>query len=110
MGKAETLQRIKETEAQIRTAKAAAEQDRDRVLREARRETLDLLESLRNQAEARYREILTAAEGAVAAERERMLAAAREEAARVSARGKANVDKAVDLVLAKFRGAIRAQA
>jgi V/A-type H+/Na+-transporting ATPase subunit G/H len=110
MGKAETLQKIKETEAQIRTAKAAAEQERERVLREARREALDLLDSFRNQAEARYREILTAAESAVAAERERMLAAAREDAGRMSARGKANVDKAVELVLAKFRGAIRVPA
>jgi V/A-type H+-transporting ATPase subunit G/H len=110
MGKAETLQKIKETEAQIRTAKLAAEEERERVLREARREALDLLESFRGQAEARYREIVAAAEGAVAAERERMLAAAREDAGRMSARGRANVDKAVDLVLAKFRGAIRAPA
>ncbi|HYY49051.1 MAG TPA: hypothetical protein VFA17_10295 [Thermoplasmata archaeon] len=108
MGKAETLLRIKETEAQIRTAKAAAEQERERVLREARREALELLDSFRAQGEARYREVVTAAEGAVAGERDRMLAAAREEAARMSARGQANVEKAVDRVLAKFRGALRA--
>jgi V/A-type H+-transporting ATPase subunit G/H len=108
MGKAETLLRIKEAEAQIRSTKEEAERDRERALRSARREALELLDTYREQAEARYREILTAAETAVAHERDRMLAAAREEAARMTARGKANVDKAVDLVLAKFRGALRA--
>jgi vacuolar-type H+-ATPase subunit H len=108
MGKAETLQKIKEAEAQIRTTKAAAEQERERALREARREALELIESFRNQAEDRYRQIVAAAEEAVAKERERMLAAAREDAARMTARGQAHVGKAVDLVLAKFREALRA--
>ena len=107
MSKAETLQRIKQAEAQNRTAKEAAERERESALREARRVALDLLETSREQAEARYREILTAAEAGVAAERDKMLAAAREEAARISTRGKANVDKAVELVLTKFRGVVR---
>jgi len=108
MGKAETLLRIKDAEAQIRTTKDEAERERERALRSARREALELLDTHREQAEARYREVLTAAETAVAHERDRMLATAREEAARMTARGKANVDRAVDLVLAKFRGALRA--
>ena len=107
MGKAETLLRIKETEAQIRTTKEEADRERERTVRSARREALELLDTYREQAEVRYREILTTAETAVAHERDRMLAAAKEEAARMTARGKANVEKAVDLVLAKFRGALR---
>lgn len=108
MGKAETLQRIKEAEAQIRTSKEAAEREREQALRAARKEALELVETFREQADARYREILLAAETEVAAERERLLAAAKEEAARMNARGKANVDRAVELVLGKFRGALRA--
>jgi len=107
MGKAETLQRIKEAEAQIRTTREVAERDREKTLRAARGEALDLLETYREQAEARFREIVTAAETAVAAEREKILAATREEATRTIARGQANVDTAVDLVLVKFRGALR---
>ena len=106
MGKAETLQRIKETEAQIRTTREAAERDREKTLRAAREEALDLLETYREQAEARYRDSVTAAETAVATERAKILAAAREEATRTIGRGQANVYKAVDLVLAKFRGAL----
>jgi V/A-type H+-transporting ATPase subunit G/H len=108
MSKAETLQRIKEAEAQTRTAKEAAERERETILRNARREALELQDTFRAQAEIRYAEILAAAEAGVAAERDRMLAAAREEAARIAARGRANVDKAVELVLSKFRGALSA--
>lgn len=107
MSKAETLQRIKEAEAQTRTAKEAAGREREATLRNARREALELLDTFRAQAEKRYAEILAAAEADVAVERDWMLAAAREEAARIAARARANVDKAVDLVLSKFRGAVR---
>jgi V/A-type H+-transporting ATPase subunit G/H len=107
MSKAETLQRIKAAEAQTRSAKEAAEREREIALRNARREALELLDTFRVQAEKRYAEILAAAEAEVATERDRMLAAAREEAARIAARGRANVDKAVELVLSKFRGAVR---
>ena len=108
MSKAETLQRIKEAEAQTRTAKQAAEREREITLRNARREALELLDTFRAQAEKRYAEVLAAAEAEVAIERDRMLAAAREEAGRIVARGRANVDAAVELVLSKFRGAIHA--
>ena len=108
MNKAETLERIKAAEGQIRTMKEAAEREREVTLRNARRDALELLEKFREQAEARYREILAGTEAAVASEREALLAAARMEAARMSARGKGNIDKAVDQVLEKFRGAVRA--
>ena len=107
MSKAETLLRIKEAEAQNRTVKEAVQREREVALRDARRAALDLLETFRAQAETRYREILTAAESGVGSERDKMLVAAREEAARIATRGKANVDKAVELVLTKFRGAVR---
>lgn len=108
MGKAETLERMKAAEAQIRATKEAAAQEREVALRNARREALELLEKFREQAEARYREIVSGAEAAVASERDKMLDAARADAARMSARGKENIDKAVELVVEKFRGAIRA--
>ena len=108
MSKKETLQRIKQVEAQIRTMKEEAEREREATLRNARREALELTEQFQEKGEARYREIVSAAEGAIASEREKLLAAAREDAARMTAQGKANVDPAVDLVAGKFRGAIRA--
>jgi len=108
MGKEETLLKLKEAESQIRSVKDAAEQEREQVLRNARREALELRERLREQAEARYREILAAAEGPLKAERERILAAGHSEAAKLTARGQANVERAANIVLEKFRGALRA--
>src|SRR5437879_12575914 len=98
MSKAETLLRIKEAEAQNRTTKEAAERERESTLREARRAALDLIETFREQAEARYRAILAAAETGVASERDNMLAAAPEGAARLQARGQAKIDRAVELL------------
>ncbi len=88
--------------------KEEAEREREATLRNARREALELTEQFQQKAEARYRDIVSAAEAEIASEREKLLAAAREDAARMTARGKANVDGAVDLVVGKFRGAIRA--
>src|SRR3989442_6444291 len=108
MSKEEALQRIKQVEAQIRTMKEEAEREREATLRNARREALELTEQFQEKAEARYREIVNAAEAEIETEREKLLAAAREDAARMATQGKANVDRAVELVVGKFRGAIRA--
>jgi len=108
MGKEETLLKLKEAESQIRSGKDAAEKEREQVLRNARREALELLEKLREQGEVRYREMLAVAEGPLKAERERILATGRAEAARLIARGQANVERAANIVLEKFRGALRA--
>src|SRR5207244_11811155 len=91
MSKAETLLRIKEAEAQNRTTKEAAERERELTLREARRAAPDLVETFREQPEPRYRDISAAADAGVAAERDKMLAVARADAARSSARVKARV-------------------
>src|SRR3989442_1142678 len=107
MSKEEILQRIKQVEAQIRTMKEEAEREREATLRNARREALELTEQVQEKAEARYREMVSAAEAEIESEREK-LPAAREDAARMVAQGKANVDRAVDLVVGKFRGAVRA--
>src|SRR5438876_12159444 len=107
MSKAETLLRIKEAEAQIRTVKEAAEREREQVLRVARGEALELIDKARQEAEDRYREILASAEGAVGEGRERMLVKAREHAAQMAARGRVHVDRAAELVREKFRVAVR---
>jgi len=88
--------------------KEEAEREREATLRNARREALELTEQFQEKAEARYREIVNAAEAEIETEREKLLAAAREDAARMTTQGKANVDRAVELVVGKFRGAIRA--
>src|SRR2546428_5419774 len=65
MSKEETLQRIKQVEAQIRTMKEEAEREREATLRNARREALELPEQFQEKGDAGYREIVSAAEGAI---------------------------------------------
>src|SRR3970282_112926 len=77
MGKEETLLKLKEAESQIRALKEVAERDREQARRTARREALELREKMREQAEARYREILKAAESVLAAEGDRIDAGGR---------------------------------
>jgi len=105
MGKEETLLKLKEAEAQIRALKEVAERERERAPRDARREALELRDRLRAEGEERYRQVVGAADVSLKAERERILAAGRAEAAKVKARGSANVDAAAKAVLERFRGA-----
>lgn len=108
MKKAETLAEIKRAEAEIRDMKSAADQEKERVLRDARREVLDLQESLRQEAEGAAAAIVRAADEQTAKERESVLAAGRKDAEARKSAGLANVDRAVELVVRRFQGALDA--
>lgn len=108
MNKEETLHQIKEAEKEARRAKDAAAEERERILRDARREGFELREGLRKQAEARQEQVLHGAEAATAQERERVLATGRKEADTLRAEADANLDRAVDRLIEKFKGALNA--
>jgi ATP synthase H subunit len=108
VNKAETLLEIKRAEAEIRGMKEGGERERERIVREARREALELQERLRRDAEDRAAAILKNAEGELARERESILEKGRREAAALKAAGLANVDRAADAVVQRFQGALDA--
>ena len=108
LNKGELLLEIKHAEAVIRGMKEAAGRERDRIVREARREALELQDALRKEADEAAAAILKKAEQALAGEREAILAGGRRNAEALKAAGMANVDRAVQLVLAKFQGALDA--
>jgi len=108
MDKEETLQRIKEAEEQVRRAKAAGLEEKEGVLRDARKEGFDLRESLRGRAEKRQDEILRASEASIAREKEALLAKGRQEAQALRSEALANVERAVDRLIDKFKGALNA--
>ncbi len=108
MRKEETLQRIKEVESQVRTSKDEALAERERILRTARRETLELRDALRGDAEKRQEAILRDADVQTARERERMLTEGRKDAMALRARADANMDRAVERLIEKFKGAVNA--
>lgn len=108
MNKEETLHQIKEAEKQARRAKDAAAEERERILRDARRQGFELRESLRKDAEARQEQVLRAADATTARERDQVLAAGRKEADALRAEADANLDRAVDRLIEKFKGAVNA--
>ncbi len=108
MEKEETLHRIKDAEEQIRRDKAAALDEKERILREARVKGFELREALRKQAEQRQDEILRQADASSAAERERILAAGRRDADALRKQAEASIERAVDRLIEKFQGAVNA--
>ena len=106
MGKEETLQRIKDAEAEARQVKAAALEEKERILRDARKEAFDLRESLRAQTEKRQDEILKASAAATAHEKEAVLAKGRQGAEALRSEARANIGRAVDRLIEKFKGAL----
>lgn len=108
MRKEETLARIKETEDQVRRSKEDATQEREKLLRSARREALELRDRLRAEAETRHEAILKEAEIAIGREKEALLAEGRKEAAALKAQADANMNRAVDRLVERFKGALNA--
>ncbi len=108
MRKEETLQRIKAAESQVRGTKETVLAERDRILRDARRDAFELRETLRRQAESRYAEILKEAEAVTSGETEAILAAGRTEADSVKAEAATNLDRAIDRLIERFKGALNA--
>jgi ATP synthase H subunit len=108
LNKAETLSEIKKTEGGIRAMKEAATTERDQIVREARREALDLQERYRRDADERAAAVLRKAEEELAREREAILAKGRREADAIKAAGAKNVDAAAELLVRKFEGALDA--
>lgn len=108
MSREETLQRIKDVEAEVRQSKGTALDEKEKILREARREAFELRESLRAQAEKRQDEILKAGDTVTAREKETLLAKGRQEAEALRAEARSNIDRAVDRLIEKFKGALNA--
>jgi len=108
MSKAETLQRIKEAEGQVRGTKEAVLAERERILRDARREAFELREELRRTAERRHAEIIHEAEAAIARETAQILVAGRRQADALKAKANANLERAIDRLIEKFKGALNA--
>ena len=108
MGKEETLQRIKEAEAEVRRTKEAALEGKERILRDARKEAFELREALRAEGEKREEAILRAGDVETAREKESVLAKGRQEAEVLRTEARSNIDRAVDQLVEKFKGALNA--
>ncbi|MEE8199418.1 MAG: hypothetical protein V3R46_04740 [Thermoplasmata archaeon] len=108
--KLKTLDRIREVEREVHGLKAQAEAERERLLREAQREALNLEDDLRDKAEEAFREILAAARERIESQRQDILAEGRQEADALKEAARTHAESAVQQLLKKFEEAIHAQA
>ena len=108
MRKEETLQKIKAAEGQVRGAKEAILAEREKILRDARRDAFELRERLRREAEKRHDEILREAEAPRARQAEKLLELGRKDAAALKGKAEANLDRAIERLIEKFKGAVNA--
>ncbi|MGQ0796363.1 MAG: F0F1 ATP synthase subunit B family protein [Methanobacteriota archaeon] len=108
MNKEETLHRIKSVEEEVRRTLDGAQAERERILRNARKETLELRDGIRADAERRGEAILRDAETTIAKAKERVLAEGRKEAASLRSMADSNMDRAVERLIERFKGAIHA--
>ncbi len=108
MGRTETLQSIKEAEANALRMRREAEAERELVQKEARRKDLELQDALRKEGEERYNGVLTEARQIVSKERELILEKGRRDAKKVKDEGMRNFDVAVAWLVGKFKGALNA--
>jgi vacuolar-type H+-ATPase subunit H len=105
MGKEETLHQIKAAEAAVRQAKQAAAEERERILRKAREEALGIVEAARKAAEERQAAIIAAAESETGRRKDAILAEGRRDAEALRREGEHNIDRAIEFVVEKFKGA-----
>src|SRR3989304_2174541 len=96
LNKAETLEEIKRAEAEIPEMKEAAARERDRIGRDARRESIEVRERLRREADERAAAVVRAAEAEIARDRESVLAKGRREADALRSAGMATVERGVE--------------
>jgi len=106
--KEETLQKIKAAEGQVRGTKEAVLAERERILRDARREAFELREELRRDAERRHAEIIHETDAAITSETQQVFAAGRRAADALKAKADANLERAIDRLIEKFKGALNA--
>lgn len=106
MNKEETLHRIKSVEEEVRRARDEAQAERERILRNARKEILELRDGLRAEAEKHGETILLEAETTTTKAKERILADGRKEAAARRTMADSNMDRAVERLIERFKGAL----
>lgn len=108
MGKEETLRQLKAAEADVVRTKQAAADERERIMRTAREESMELLEEARRKAEERQAAILASAEAETAWRKDAILAEGRQQTEILRTEGQRNVDRAVEFLVEKFKGALNA--
>jgi vacuolar-type H+-ATPase subunit H len=108
MRKGEALVKVKEAEAEVQEMKKRATQERDRILKEAKKEVLRIQDESRRKAEEALRERLEAGKKEVGVKTAGILEQGRQEAAVIKQKGETKINPAVSLLLKRFEEGVGA--
>lgn len=106
MKKVETLEKIKGAEEQAKKMKSGALQAKEKLIRDAKRESLFVLENMEKKATELHKEKLSEVDLEIQREREKLLEAGRQEAESLKTQAADKVDEAVTFLIKKFEDGV----
>lgn len=106
MKKVETLTKIKEAEEQAKQMKNAAQKERERIIRNAKRESLFVLENMEKKGAELHKEKLSEVEAGIQRERSRLLEEGKEKGETLWTQASAKIDEAVDFLIKRFEDGV----
>ena len=106
MKKVQTLEKIKDAEEQAKKMKSDALKAKEKLVRNAKRESLFVFESMEKKAAELHKEKLSEVDLEVQRKREKLLEAGRQEAESLKARAADKVDEAVAFLIKKFEDGV----
>ncbi|UCD92493.1 MAG: hypothetical protein JSV43_00755 [Methanobacteriota archaeon] len=102
MKKTEALVRVKEAELEVKKMKDRATSERDRILKEARREVLKIQDESRHTAENALKLRIDTGKKDIDSKRSKILKQGQQEAEAIRKRGMLKMDEAASLLLKRF--------
>ncbi|MEE9116303.1 MAG: hypothetical protein V3U09_05335 [Thermoplasmata archaeon] len=102
MRKGEALFKVKEAEAEVQEMKKRATDEKERILKEAKKEVLRIQDESRRKADETLRGRLDAGKKDIEVKTASILEQGRQEAAVIEHKGEAKIDQAVSLLLKRF--------
>ncbi len=102
MRKGEALVKVKEAEAEVQQMKKRAADEKERILKEAKKEVLRIQDESRRKADETLRGRLDAGKKEIEVKTASILEQGRQEAAVIEQKGEAKIDTAVSLLLKRF--------
>lgn len=106
MKKVETLAKIKEAEEQAKQMKSDALKEKDKIIRNAKRESLFVLENMEKKGAELRNEKLSEIEAEIQRERSTLLKEGKGKGETLKTQASARIDEAVDFLIKRFEDGV----
>jgi V/A-type H+-transporting ATPase subunit G/H len=100
------LLEVKQTEEKVEKLKADALREKERIIKESKRETLKILEDAKGMAQDVYRFKIDAVNKEIEQIRTEIIGQGRKKADELNGKARQNMERAVDLLVTKFENEV----